>query len=89
MADKRSKELVELSIDGVTSEGCGVGRLDGMAVFVAGALPGEQVLARMVAAKKSFALAVSERVLSAAPGRRVPSCPAYERCGGCSLQHAD
>lgn len=89
MADKRSKELVELSIDGITSEGCGVGRLDGMAVFVAGALPGERVLARMVAAKKSFALAVCERVLSAAPGRRVPSCPDYERCGGCSLQHAD
>ena len=89
MAEKRTENLVELSIDGVTSEGRGVGRLDGLAVFTAGALPGERVLSRIVARKKNFALAETERVLSAAPGRVNPSCPDYDCCGGCSLQHAD
>ena len=85
MAEKRTENLVELSIDGVTSEGQGVGRLDGLAVFTAGALPGERVLSRIVARKKNFALAETEGVLSAAPGRVNPSCPDYDCCGGCSL----
>ena len=89
MADKLSENLVEFSIDGVTSEGRGVGRLDGLAVFTAGALPGERVQARIVARKKSFALAETVRVLSASSGRVEPACPDYCRCGGCSLQHAD
>ena len=81
--------LAELDIDGVTSEGKGVGRADGLAVFVAGALPGERVSARIFARKKSFAEAGLVQVLEPAPGRAVPSCPCYAGCGGCSLQHAD
>ncbi|MBO7667716.1 MAG: class I SAM-dependent RNA methyltransferase [Firmicutes bacterium] len=89
MTDKRSEDIAEITIDGVTSEGWGVGRMDGLAVFVSGALPGERVRARIVARKKRFALAETERVLSSVPGRVKPSCPDYDSCGGCSLQHAD
>lgn len=89
MADNKTEDIAVLSIEGVTSEGWGVGRLNGLAVFAAGALPGERVQARIVARKKNFALAETEQVLSAAPGRSKPTCPDYESCGGCSLQHAD
>ena len=88
--DKISRgDLIELDIDGVTSDGRGVGRADGLAVFVAGALPGEYVAARICARKKNFAEASLVQVLEPAPGRAVPSCPYYASCGGCSLQHAD
>jgi len=76
-------------VDGVTSDGRGVGRLQGLAVFVEGALPGELVLARITGRKKNYALARTLRVLEASPGRAEPSCPWYDVCGGCSLQHAD
>ena len=88
--DKKSRgDLIELDIGGVTSDGRGVGRADGLAVFVAGALPGEHVAARICARKKSFAEASLVQVLKSTPGRAVPSCPNYAKCGGCSLQHAD
>ena len=41
-------QLVTLSIDGYGSEGQGVGRVDGYAVFVPGALPGEMVQVRIL-----------------------------------------
>ena len=88
--DKISRaDLIELDIDGVTSEGWGVGRLDGLAVFVEGALPGERVTARIFARKKSFAQARLMQVLKSAPGRAIPSCPQAASCGGCSLLHTD
>ena len=89
MTDLNRGDLIELDIDGVTSEGKGVGRLDGLAVFVAGALPGERVTARVIARKKTFAEADLEQVSDPSPGRVTPVCPVYADCGGCSLQHAD
>ena len=87
--EDRLEQNAELTVDGVTSDGRGVGRLQGLAVFVEGALPGERVLARITGRKKNYALARTLRVLEASPGRAEPSCPWYDVCGGCSLQHAD
>ena len=41
----RSNEQITLTIEDLTKQGMGVGRIDGMAVFVAGALPGERIRA--------------------------------------------
>lgn len=57
---------------------------DGIAgdVFVARALPGEQVEG-VVTGKRMAA----PRILSPSPERVVPPCPHYADCGGCALQH--
>ncbi|MBR5430702.1 MAG: 23S rRNA (uracil(1939)-C(5))-methyltransferase RlmD [Firmicutes bacterium] len=89
MNDLTDNNSIELTIYGVTSEGRGVGRLDGMAVFVAGALPGERVRACVTSRKKRYATGHTVEVLEPAAGRAVPSCPYYDTCGGCSLQHTD
>ncbi len=81
-------EALRLAIDGVTSQGEGVGRSGFGAVFVAGALPGEVVLARLKQKKKSFARAELIQVLEASPDRVTPPCPYFGLCGGCGLQHA-
>ena len=86
---KQRPESVELQIDGITSQGQGVGRLEGLAVFVPGALPGERVRARIIEAKKRFARAALEAVVEPSAYRREASCPLYPVCGGCSLQHVD
>ncbi len=78
---------VELTIENMSHEGLGVARLDGLAVFVQGALPGETVKARIIKAAASYAVARVLEFLSTSPERQEPFCPVYRRCGGCSLQH--
>ncbi len=46
----------DIGLHGIDHEGRGVGRWQGKAVFVAGALPGETVRWRLQQDKKSFAL---------------------------------
>jgi 23S rRNA (uracil1939-C5)-methyltransferase len=63
--------------------------LAGKAVFVPFALPRELVEARIAADHRSYASATLEQVLEPAPGRVLPGCEYYARCGGCHYQHAD
>jgi 23S rRNA (uracil1939-C5)-methyltransferase len=77
----------EADIVDLSHEGHGVARLDGKAVFVTDALPGERVVLRRVRRHRNFDEAVLESVLEASPDRVVPSCPHYGTCGGCALQH--
>lgn len=80
-------EPVELGIDSLSHDGRGVGRIEGKAVFVGGALPGERVRARIVAKHKTYDEAVVETVLDASSLRAQPRCAHAGVCGGCSLQH--
>lgn len=66
--------------------GRGVSRLDGMAVFVKGAMPGERVLARIGKKKKSYAEASITGLLSSSPDRIEAPCPYFGYCGGCQWQ---
>ena len=79
----------DVAITGVAAGGEGVGRLgDGRAVFVRGALPGEQVRVAVTEERSRFARAGIVEVLEAAPARVVPPCPRVEAgCGGCDWQH--
>ena len=65
----------------------GIAHLDGMTLFVQGALPGETVAARAQKVKSTHAFLKTLRVLSPAAGRAEPPCPHYEKCGGCVCQH--
>jgi len=80
-----------LDITGVAAGGDALARNeDGRVVFVAGALPGERVVAEVREEKRDFLRAAAVEVLEASPHRTVPPCPhVAEGCGGCDLQHAD
>lgn len=67
-------------------QGRGIAQYQGQSVFVSGAIPGEQVVAR-VQQKKQYAIAQTLSVTKASPLRIEPSCPHYHVCGGCELQH--
>jgi len=69
-------------------EGRGVARIEGKAVFVEGALPGETAVVEIVKRKPSFDLARATAIERAAPDRVAPRCPHFGVCGGCTLQHA-
>lgn len=87
MSELRKNQICTLTIENYTSEGDGVGRLDGFAVFVKGALRGETVSAHILKVSKACAWAKLERVLVPSPARIAPDCPYYAKCGGCRLRH--
>jgi 23S rRNA (uracil1939-C5)-methyltransferase len=74
-------------IDAFTHDGRGVARVDGKAVFIDGALPGEEVDFVYTDTHRDYAEGKVETVLRASPGRVEPRCPSFGVCGGCSLQH--
>lgn len=84
---------IPLDILDLSHDGRGVARWPaghahaGKTVFVAGALPGERVLARQTARSRSFDEAATVEVLQASPDRVPPRCPHFGTCGGCALQH--
>ncbi len=79
--------VASVAVDDLDSSGRGVGRSEGKVVFIAGALPGEEVLFRRIRRSRNFDEAVVDRLLTTSADRVEPRCPYYARCGGCSLQH--
>ena len=86
---KNENRIFELEITSYGSEGQGVGRLDGLAVFVKGALGGERVHAQITKTAPRFSEARLVEVLEKSPNRAEPPCPNFERCGGCDLMHME
>ncbi len=80
-------KLYRMEITGLTHEGQGVGKLDGLAVFVDAALPGETVTVKISKQAKSYAAGTLVNVEKASESRATPFCPVYDRCGGCAVQH--
>ena len=78
---------IQLALDDFSHDGRAVGRWHGKAVFVAGALPGEQVQAEVLHDHKNFAEAKLLQIDHSSDLRQVPPCPHYIDCGGCQLQH--
>lgn len=76
-----------LSVERLANDGRGIAFVDGRTWFVDGALPGEEVDARVMGARSQIVEARSERVLAASAQRRMEPCPHARVCGGCNLQH--
>ncbi len=65
----------------------GIAHLEGLTLFVQGALPGETVIARAQKVEKTHAFLKTLQVLAPSESRVTPPCPYYEKCGGCVCQH--
>jgi 23S rRNA (uracil1939-C5)-methyltransferase len=83
-----SATVARVEIASVAAGGDGVGRTEGMVVFVPRTAPGDIARVRLAAGKR-FARGVLESLELASPLRVEPPCPHYviDRCGGCQLQH--
>lgn len=83
----QKNEIYPLHITDTTDDGSGIGRVDGMAVFVPGGVPGDSLSVRILKVKKSYAYARIEEVLSPSENRVKPDCPVFARCGGCTYRN--
>ena len=81
---------VEVEVVALAAGGDGVARLpDGLTLFVPLAAPGDRLRVRVVERRKRFARAEIDEILEAGPGRVIPDCGFFGRCGGCQWQHLD
>ena len=81
-AGPEEAEIIDLS-----EEGHGVAKLDGKAVFVADALPGERVLLRRTRRQPKYDEAALVEGVQPSSERVPAACPHFGVCGGCALQH--
>ena len=80
-------DKIELTIDALTSEGSGVGRYNGLAVFVRGTVPQDKIIAHIIKRSKNYAIGIIDKILQPSPERIESDCPYSKKCGGCSFRH--
>ena len=81
---ENQKETIELNITDISDMGQGIGRIDGIVVFVDGALLGDLVRAEVTERKKNFMKANVVEILEPSENRVDPQCPYSADCGGCA-----
>lgn len=77
----------ELEIDDIGSEGEGIAHIDGYALFIKDAVPGDIVRVKVIKAKKNYGYGRLVEVLQPSANRVEPVCPVAKQCGGCQIQH--
>lgn len=76
-------------IETLVAGGDGLGRLQGMAVFVPVTARGELVEVEAVRRAPDYVAARALRVIEPSAARRRPPCSCFPDCGGCQWQHLD
>lgn len=87
MAALEKNNIYTARIEGYSSEGLGIARIDGQVVFVHGAVRGELCRILVMKVLKNAAFGKVTELLEPSPERREPDCPYYGRCGGCDFRH--
>ncbi len=74
-------------IDGYSSEGLGIARVNGAVVFVPHAVRGEEIDLRITKVMKTSCAGEIVKIHNPSPERMEPECPYSGQCGGCDFQH--
>lgn len=83
---QKNQEFI-VTIEAMGSEGEGIGRIDGYALFVKDAIVGDEVKVKVMKAKKNYAYARVMELITPSPDRITPPCTIARQCGGCQIQH--
>jgi 23S rRNA (uracil1939-C5)-methyltransferase len=87
--DRNAAPVQLVKIEKPIYGGASLARVEGKALFVPLALPGEETRVRILEEKRGYATAEVEQIVAAAPERVTPNCKHFGTCGGCQYQHAD
>ena len=75
------------AIDGYSSEGLGIARVNGAVVFVPHAVRGEEIDLRITKVMKTSCAGEIVKIHNPSPERMEPECPYAGKCGGCAYRH--
>ena len=79
-------QILTVEIVDMTSEGEGIGKLDGYPFFVKDAIIGDKAQIRVTKVKKNYAYGRLEKVVTPSPFRVDAKCVFHKKCGGCQIQ---
>lgn len=85
MVEKNKRYKIEIT--DISSDGNGVGTIDGFVVFVPVTAIGDIAEIVIVKVLSGYAIGRLITLISPSPDRCEPVCPIFRRCGGCQLQH--
>ncbi len=83
----KKNDNFNLTITGYTSEGSGVGKIDGIAVFTENTAKGDIIDCHIIKAKKNYCVGKAMKIIKPSKDRIEPECPHFKYCGGCSFSH--
>lgn len=81
--------LLELQIQDMGIDGEGIGKINGITLFVKDAIIGDRVLVKVMKMKKNYGYARMMEILEPSPYRVQPRCEYHRQCGGCQMQAMD
>lgn len=82
-------QIVPLTIESISSDGTGVGRFEGQAIFVPGTAVGDVLNARIVKDMKRYAFGIVDSFEQQSSDHIQPDCNVFRPCGGCCFRHLD
>ena len=85
----KKNDLVNLEIIDTTLQGAGVGKADGLTVFVDSAVTGDVIIAHILKVKSNCAFAKIHKVIKPSDDRIENTCQSFPQCGGCCFRHID
>jgi 23S rRNA (uracil1939-C5)-methyltransferase len=83
----KKDDLLTVEITDIGNDGEGIGKIDGYTLFIKDAVIGDKVKAKIMKAKKNYAYAHLEEVITPSKDRVRPRCPIARQCGGCQIQN--
>lgn len=83
----KKNDVAQIRITGITNEGSGVGRIDGIAVFVPFAAVGDLLEIQIIKTASTYCYGRILNILEPSQDRIESDCPAFGKCGGCSFRH--
>ena len=83
----KKNDIITLEITGMTNEGNGVGRHEGITVFVPLTAVGDVIECHIVKVQKSFCYGIVKSIITPSDKRCDDRCEAFTKCGGCSFRH--
>lgn len=79
-------DIITITITDLTTEGEGIGKLNGFPLFVRGAVPGDVIEALVLKTKKTYGYAKILNIIKPSANRVTPFCTVSDKCGGCQIQ---
>lgn len=82
----KKNDILTVTIEDIGNDGEGIGKVDGYTLFIKDAIIGDKVSCKIMKAKKNYAYARLEDILTPSPLRAEPVCRYHRQCGGCQIQ---
>lgn len=83
----KKNEIYKTTITGMTTEGSGVGRINGTAVFITNTAVDDVIKTKIIKTSKNYAIGRLEEIITPSPTRIKPDCKYFSQCGGCTYRH--